>query len=225
MNLTPTTAVGDIAAGHPKSLKVFHRHGIDFCCGGRRPLSEVCAKSGLDPQTVLDQIAALECVPDEGPNWEQEPLPALIDHLIERYHRPMDEELPRIEAMARRVNTVHGSKDPTRFSGILTTFLALRDELVPHMVKEETILFPWIRTGRGAEAATPVRVMLIEHESVGGMLHKLRELTEDYQPAPEACGTWRALFQALGDLELDLMEHIHLENNILFPRALQAVAA
>lgn len=225
MSLSPTTAVGDIAAGHPKSLKVFHRHGIDFCCGGRRPLADVCAKSGLDPQTVLDQIALLEAEPSHEPNWEQQPLPALIDHLIERYHRPLDEELPRIEAMARRVHAVHGSKDPTRFEGILNTFLALRDEVVPHMATEETILFPAMLAQSGAQAATQVQALRTEHDAVGAMLHKLRELTDDYQPAPEACGTWRALFQALADLELDLMEHIHLENNILFRRAVQAEAA
>lgn len=225
MTLLSTTAVGDIAAGHPKSLKVFHRHGIDFCCGGRRPLAEVCATSGLDPQLVLDQIAALEREPGSEPNWEQQPLTELMDFITERYHRPLDEELPRLEAMARRVLTVHGNKDPQRFQSLVKTFLALRDELVPHMAKEESILFPWIRTGRGAEAQTPVRIMLIEHEAVAGMLHKLRELTDNYQPPPEACATWRALWHGLGDLELDLMEHIHLENNILFRRAMQTEVA
>jgi len=225
MHLSPTTAVGDIAAGHPKSLKVFHRHGIDFCCGGRRPLAQACEQSGVDPQAILDAIAELEQQPGIEPNWEDASLSALMDHITDRYHRPLDEELPRIEAMARRVHHVHGAKDPARFLGILKTFMALRDELVPHMAKEETILFPWIRTGRGAEAQTPVRIMLIEHEAVAGMLHKLRELTDHYQPPPEACGTWRALFQGLGDLELDLMEHIHMENNILFRRALQSQAA
>lgn len=218
--LTPTSTIGGIAAAHPKSVKVFQKLGIDFCCGGKRTLDEVCASSNLAVDDVLARIASAEQSP-ETQSWDEAPLNDLIDHILARHHEPLCEELPRIEGMARRVLAVHGPKDPEGLQAMVDTFVALRDDLVPHMEKEETILFPWIRSGRGAEAQGPVRVMLLEHERVGGLLRTLRTLTNDYKAPLGACGTWRALWQAFEDLEADLHEHIHLENNILFPRALQ----
>lgn len=215
--------VADLAARRPRSVAVLQRHGIDFCCGGRRPLAEACSKVGIEAVALLAEVDAAENNGDAGIRWDEVSLPALIDHLLARYHRPLDTELPRIEAMARRVLHVHGGRDPERFEKLLRLVVELRAELEPHMVKEETILFPWILGGRGRDAGAPVRVMLMEHEAVGALLAGLRETTDDYVVPLVACATWRALWQGLETLEADLHEHIHLENNILFPRALQEV--
>ena len=218
--LTRNIKVGELAALHPLATRVFARHQIDFCCGGGRPLSDVCEKQGLDVDTVMQEIAR-ELAPRENVvRWDQRPITELIDHIVNRYHAGLCEELPRLEAMARKVADVHGEKDPVRLPRLLQAVLDLRGELEPHMVKEEQILFPMIRRGQGSGANGPVAVMMREHETAGDLLKDIRELTNDYSVPPDACNTWRALWMGLEGLESDLHEHIHLENNILFPRAL-----
>ncbi len=219
--LTPDTTVGKIAVEHPLATRVLARHSIDFCCGGGKPLAEVCTRLGLDTEAVLKEIQQELASSDEPERrWDEAPLEDLIDHILTAYHRPLDEELPRLEAMARKVHKVHGEKDPERFAELLAVYLALKAELQEHMMKEEQILFPMIRQGRGAMASGPVSMMMHEHDSAGNALRRLRELTNDYQPPEEACTTWRALWHGLAALETAMHEHIHLENNILFPRAL-----
>jgi len=220
-DFTPETPVGELAAAAPLATRVFARHGIDFCCGGGLPLTEACAAAGKDIDDVMAELRAELAEPeDDTESWAGAPLPHLIDHILQTYHRPLDEEMPRIEGMARKVQQVHGDKDPERLGGIVTTFCALKSELEQHMMKEEGILFPMIRGGNGFMAEGPVGVMRYEHEEAGAMLRKLRELTNDYTVPEGACNTWRALWHALADFERSLHEHIHLENNILFPRAL-----
>ena len=160
------------------------------------------------------------CVVPLEQRWDEAPLEDLIDHIIATYHRPLEEELPRLEAMLRKVNQVHGEKDPERLAALLEVFIELKDELTSHMMKEEQVLFPMIIDGNGAMAMGPVNVMMHEHESAGDALKRIRILTDDYQPPDGACTTWRALWHGLGVLETELHQHIHLENNILFPRAL-----
>ena len=143
------------------------------------------------------------------------------DFTLTTYHRPLDEELPRLEAMARKVFTVHQDKDPERLGAIVSVYTGLKAELEQHMEKEEQILFPMIQQGDGFQADGPIAVMQEEHESAGAALRRLRELTNDYTVPPEACNTWRALWHGLAALEESLHQHIHLENNILFPRALK----
>ncbi len=217
-----STPVGRLAAAAPLATRVFARHGIDFCCGGGVPLGQACETRGVAVDAVLEELRAELREPSEdGRSWDGAPLPDLIEHILQTYHRPLDEELPRIEAMARKVHQVHGDKDPERLAKMLATFLALKADLEQHMQKEEQILFPMIRSGDGAMASGPVGVMEHEHEEAGGMLRTLRSVTDDYVPPEGACNTWRALWHGLADLERALHEHIHLENNILFPRALQ----
>ncbi len=221
LSLTPYTPVGQVAAEAPRLTRVFARHGIDYCCGGGIPLAEAARRKGIPVETLIDELTAEARGPaGAGERWSEAPLAALIEHIVSAYHRPLDEELPRLEAMARKVYQVHGAKDPQRLQGVLDTVLALRADLEPHMLKEERILFPLILRGQGGMAHGPVSVMTLEHEEVGALLARLRDLTDAYTPPEGACNTWRALWHGLADLETELHEHIHLENNILFPRAL-----
>ena len=221
MSITVETTVGRIAAEYPLATRVLARHKIDYCCGGGRPLNEVCEQKGLDTESIIEDIQK-EIENSDAPEiqWDKAPLNDLIGHILVTYHRPLHEELPRLEAMARKVSSVHGNKDPEVLSGILSVFLGLKDELDQHMMKEEQILFPMIKFGQGTTAHGPISVMLQEHDSAGEALTRLRELTNDYRVPENACNTWRALWHGLADLETSLHQHIHLENNILFPRAL-----
>jgi regulator of cell morphogenesis and NO signaling len=223
MSITQESRVGRLAAEHPLATRVFARHQIDYCCGGGRPIGEVCQEKGLDTEHVLEEIRReLETTNVSEENWNDHPLPELIDHILATYHRPLTDELPRLGAMARKVLAVHGDKDPERLAELVRVYEGLMFELVDHMAKEEQILFPMIRNGQGAFADGPVAVMLHEHDDAGAALKRLRELTNNYEVPAEACNTWRALWHGLAALEDDMHRHIHLENNILFPAALQA---
>jgi regulator of cell morphogenesis and NO signaling len=221
MSINATTTVGQLAAKHPLTTRVFARHGIDYCCGGGRPLGQVCDEKGLDTESVLQEIRKeLETPGCSDEHWDEAPLGDLIEHILAAYHRPLYEELPRLESMARKVLDVHRDKDPERLSELLSVYLGLKAELDQHMAKEEQILFPMIRQGQGAMADGPIAVMEHEHDSAATALRRLHELTGGYQVPAEACNTWRALWHGLAALEGSLQQHIHLENNILFPRAL-----
>ncbi|MEX1256203.1 MAG: iron-sulfur cluster repair di-iron protein [Gemmatimonadota bacterium] len=213
--------VGQLAAEYPATTRVFARYGIDYCCGGGRPLGEVCKKKGLDLDQVIDEVHAEIREPrDPGVNWGDAPLVDLIGHIIQTYHDPLTEELGRLETMARKVHKVHGERDPERLAELVSIVLKLRAELEDHMSKEETVLFPMIANGAGGVAASPISVMEHEHDDVASALRRLRALTDDYEAPEGACTTWRALWHGLASLEKSMQEHIHLENNILFPRAL-----
>ena len=223
MNITEQTAVGDIAGALPSSIRVFQRHGIDFCCGGRTPLGVACQDRGVSFTEVARAIAAADETPVER-DWSREPLPLLIDHIIATYHDSLREDLPRLELMAAQVARVHGAKD-ARLSRIDALVRELSVDLRLHMMKEEKVLFPALRVlarnGDSAAAiAAPIAVMEQEHDDAGAMLTDLRRLGDDYTPPLWACNTMKALYQGLSELESQMHAHVHLENNILFPRAL-----
>ena len=221
ITIQSSDTVGQVAKEHPLATRVFHRHGIDFCCGGGKPLDEACAKRGVDITAILDEIhRELETATEPEQRWDQAPLDQLIDHIVGTYHDALREELPRLEGMASKVLKVHFDTDPARLTQLHTVFSNLKDELEQHMLKEEQILFPMIRNGKGAMAVGPVSVMEDEHTSASEALESLRQLTNDYEVPEYACTTWRALWHGLAALEESLHQHIHLENNILFPRAL-----
>lgn len=217
--LAPTTTIGELAANRPSSTRVFFRRGIDFCCGGGRTLEEACRRRGLDPQEVLREIEQEFARGEQPANWTERSQAELIQHIVAHYHEPLREELHRLDSMATKVLRVHGEKDPERLTQLAATFCALKDELLPHLDKEERILFPWILSGRPVPQGGPIERMMYEHERAGQLLERLRELTGNYAVPPGACNTWRALWNGLETLDRDLHEHIHLENNILFPRA------
>lgn len=223
MSITIDSTVGAVAAQYPLATRVFARHDIDFCCGGGRPLRDACEKRGLDTDAVIREIEKeIETAPFSPERWDTAPLNDVIDHILSAYHRPQLEEVRRLEAMARKVLAAHADKDGERLSEVLRVFVALQGELLEHFAKEEQILFPMIRAGQGAMADGPVSVMHQDHDGAAAALRRLRELTNDYQVPAEACTTWIALWRGLEAFEESLHQHIHLENNILFPRALQS---
>ncbi len=223
MTINIESTVGQIATEYPLATRVFARHNIDYCCGGGSSLGEVCNQNGLETDAILTEIQnEIKTQESTDNQWDKEPLTDLIDHILATYHRPLDEEMPRLEFMVRKVYNVHGDKNPEMFSELRQVYLALISELKTHMMKEEQILFPMIKRGDGGMANGPINVMLQEHDSAGNALKRIRELTNNYQVPEEACNTWRALWYGLEALEESLHQHIHLENNILFPRALKS---
>ncbi|HSL82802.1 MAG TPA: iron-sulfur cluster repair di-iron protein [Thermoanaerobaculia bacterium] len=243
MDITPDTHVAKIATRHPGTIRVFQRHGIDFCCGGKRPLADASAEQGLDLEALRRELAAAAAGPEaDERDWDEAPLAELVDHIVTRFHDRLREELPRLAAMADRVLTVHGEKHPDVLPALARTFHGLRAELESHTMKEEQILFPWIcemergATGGasrgcgvaglpggagvpGASVEGPIAVMEAEHDDAARALAELRRLTGGFQPPTGACTTFRGLYHGLAELEADTHRHIHLENNVLFPRA------
>jgi regulator of cell morphogenesis and NO signaling len=218
--IRPEDTLADLAVTLPGASRVFHRHELDFCCHGRISLEAACAERDLDPAALAREIER-EAREDAGfERWDERPLEELIDHILLRFHAPLREELPRLLAMARRVEEVHGKK-PSSPKGLGDLFEGMACELESHMQKEEQVLFPLVRAGQGRMARMPIQVMEAEHVDVGKDLARIREITADFTAPEEACGTWRALYLGLEELELELMRHIHLENNVLFPRALR----
>jgi len=231
MTITPETQVSEIVTHHPGATKVFHRHGIDFCCGGKRPLGEACEERRLDPDQILGEIAAVADGNSEERDWSTDHLTDLVMHILSRYHAPLREELPRLQEMADKVANVHGKNHPEALP-LAERFRELKEELASHMLKEEQVLFPYVARLETAAAAGrpvgpspfgtvagPISVMEAEHEHAGRLLAEMRRLTSDYQLPTDACNTFRALYHGLEELERDLHLHIHLENNVLFPRA------
>lgn len=217
------TRMGHLVGTVPGAWHVLLKHRLDFCCGGGKTLQEACEKRGLDPSAVIHELEAQEALtrdPHGLVGWDERPLPELIDHILDHYHVPLKESLPHLKEMARKVLRVHGSSDPERLKALHQTVLELSSELLVHMAKEENILFPWIRSGNGRHARSPIHVMLHEHDVAGEMLEEISELTQGFTPPEGACRTWQTLYKALEELDGSLRRHIHLENNVLFPRAL-----
>lgn len=211
--------LGHVATVHPASTLVFLRHRLDFCCGGGRRLGDACQTAGIDAARVISEIEAEEAE-KVADRWDDKPLPQVVDFILTRYHTPLRVDLPALIEAARRVERVHGSK-PTCPHGLAALLQQLTTELEQHMGKEEQVLFPAISAGKvGGAIHMPIRVMMQEHDDHGAHLVRLRHLTSDFVPPEGACATWRALYTGLAKLEAELMEHIHLENNVLFPRAL-----
>lgn len=227
---TTQNRIGEIVTGHPALARVFEQFGIDYCCGGKQSLEAACRAKGHEPQTVIDALAGALEVPTEAPPVDAATmtLTDLADHIERTHHHYLREELPRLEGITRKVAAVHGEKDP-RLHSVHETFLALKQELSMHMIKEESILFPMIRQLEAGTAppsfhcgsiANPMDQMELEHQHAGSALTLLRELTDNYVPPEGSCNTYRVMLHALAHLEQDLHTHIHKENNILFPRAL-----
>jgi regulator of cell morphogenesis and NO signaling len=216
-----TDSLADLAVTHPAASRVFRRHGLDFCCHGRRPLSEACAERNLAADEVVAEIAREQAGAAERPRWEERPLEELIRHIVDVYHLRLRAELPELVSLAAKVERRHAEKASCP-RGLRAHLEEVHQAVLAHLAKEEQILFPMILAGRGRNAAAAITVMESEHVDHGANLEKTRQLTADLVPPQEACPTWKALYLRLEQLESELMEHIHLENNILFRRVLAA---
>jgi regulator of cell morphogenesis and NO signaling len=232
MDIATDTRVADLAVAHAGTIRVFQAYGIDYCCGGRRALSEVCRERGLDFAAVSEAVRAA-MAPAAAPvfDWAGAPLDDAADRIVAVYHVPLRAELVRLGEMADKVRRVHGERHPEVFE-VAASLQALVEDVTPHMMKEERMLFPYLarlaaaaRAGRATggspfgTVANPIRVMEAEHEAVGEIVAGLRRTTGGYTAPEDACNTFRGLYHGLAALERDLHEHIHVENNIVFPRA------
>ncbi len=218
---TITQTLGDIAETIPSAKRVFLRHELDFCCGGARTLETACTRAGLDAEAIAREIDDTAGRGGVTKSWQVRPLDELTVHIESHYHQALRNDVPALIQAAIRVEKVHAGK-PNVPVGLADTLACFWDEMLGHMNKEETILFPMIRRGaRGESVYMPVRVMEEEHDQHAESLARLRELTGNYQVPENACGTWRALYEGLATLQAELMDHIHLENNVLFLRAVR----
>lgn len=232
MEITSEIAVRDIAIGIPSAIPVLEQFNIDYCCAGKHTLAEACAKRGLSVTPVLQE---LERQRQRGASpetdWQTAPLKQLIKHIVEKHHVFTRRQLELVRELAAKVERRHGNSHPEAFQ-VSTAIASISAELTHHFSCEEEMLFPYIARLGGNERPAlppvfdsveqPVTRMMKEHDKTGDEFRQLREITNNYQPPADACTTYRALYRALEDLEQDLHRHIHLENNILFPRALAA---
>ena len=207
--------LADIASTLPGATALFRAEKLDFCCGGKVSIAEAMAAKQKDPAPLRARLAALEAAapPSDGPEDTDD----LIDMILIRFHETHRRELPELVKLARRVEAVHRDVASVP-AGLADLLQHISDELESHMQKEEQILFPMIRSGGHPMIAGPISVMLAEHDDHGANLRKLEALTNDFTPPADACTTWRALYVGARKLTDDVMEHIHTENNILFPR-------
>ncbi|MBN1612101.1 MAG: iron-sulfur cluster repair protein YtfE [Polyangiaceae bacterium] len=211
--------LGEMVAADPAVARVFQRYRLDYCCGGKQSLRQACAAQNVDAEVVLREIAGAGAVAKDEARWAERPLDELIAHIIDRYHAPLRVELPRLVELARKVEQVHAD-NPDRPEGLADLLVDVQSAVESHLAKEEQILFPLVLAGRAQNAYMPVQVLTQEHEDHGQNLRRIRELTRDFDLPGHACASWQELYRSLAELEVDLMDHIHLENNILFPRAL-----
>lgn len=228
MDITRHSQVSDVAAHLPATVRVFQQHGIDFCCGGKRPIADACAERGLDAEAVVGELRASAAAGRPERDWTEARLTDLVRHIQARFHEPLRQELPRLAAMLARVVERHGDRHPEVLLPLERTFDGLQRELLDHMQKEDAILFPAVVAleagGAGVQTADwidqPIEVMEAEHENAGRALERMRDLTQGYMPPAGACPTFRGLYYGLAELEREMHLHVHLENNILFPRAI-----
>jgi len=220
---TLTDRVSRWATEIPSASRVFMRHQVDYCCGGARSFREACESVGADAQRVAEEIQSEEAATarrEQPVRWDQRPLAELVDHIVSAYHRPLDEELPRLETMMGAVLRAHRDKDPERLEALADVLDELFTDLRDHLRKEEDTIFPWVRRGAADNAGITVTALVADHETAAVALQQIRILTDTFAPPPDACGTWRAFYAGLEAFDRTLRQHVHLENNVLFPRAL-----
>lgn len=228
-SIEPSKTVGQLVAERPSRARVFEQFGIDFCCGGKMPLSDACAERKLDTESIVAALreADSKAADTDEPDWTRATLSALIAHILQKHHAYLRNELPRLAKMVAKVHDVHGERHP-ELAEVRQTYDGLHVELASHMMKEEQILFPLIEAMESSQSLeathcgsvnNPISMMEHEHDSAGAALARMRSLTGDFAPPEDACNTYRVLLDGLAELEADLHRHIHKENNILFPRA------
>jgi regulator of cell morphogenesis and NO signaling len=236
MTVTSEKSVRELALENPASTRVFEKLGIDYCCGGKKSLEEACHAANLNLEQVLASIEqasqpALESQKEQ--NWHAEPLAVLIEHIKKTHHRYTREVIARLGPLFEKVCSVHGERHPELLK-VYEAFKGLARELDTHLMKEEMILFPYISKMEAAvggkeslapapfgSVQNPVSMMEHEHDSAGNALRGIKHASNAYSAPADACISYQTLYQALAAFETDLHQHIHLENNVLFPRAVE----
>lgn len=225
--IDPAMTLAQVVNVDPALARELERRKLDYCCGGGRTLAEASAAQGLDVDTVVAELSELAS-PGQAEPWLDLPPAALAEHIVSTHHRYLWDELPRLAALVDKVATVHGGNHP-ELAEVQRLFHALRAELEPHLLKEERVLFPLIERLATADTrpeahcgtvGNPIRVMLAEHDQAGELLAALRSVSGDYVAPADGCGSYRALYAGLAEVEADTHLHIHKENNVLFPAAL-----
>jgi regulator of cell morphogenesis and NO signaling len=232
MTLVETNTIGEYVAQDFRTAAVFAKYGIDFCCKGNRSIEDVCAKNGVNENQLLDELhAVLESKNDVGIDFNSWPLDLLIDYIEKTHHRYVEEKSPVIIQLLDKLCNAHGNNYPELFE-VNKLFKASVEELSVHMKKEEQLLFPFIRKMMDATKShdtiykpifgtvkNPIASMMDEHENEGVRFRKIAQLTNKFSLPEDACNTFRVAFSMLKEFEQDLHKHIHLENNIVFPKA------
>jgi regulator of cell morphogenesis and NO signaling len=231
MSATLERTIGELVAERPARARVFEGFKIDYCCGGKKPLADACQAKGIDPKVVLKMLAIVdETAPREERDWTAATMTDLCDNIESTHHAYLKRELPRLEFLARKVADRHGDHRPELVE-LRDVFLRMKAEMDSHMFKEEQVLFPLCRQLDTAEAPfathcgsvqNPIRVMMQEHDDAGDALGRRSELTGGFVAPADACNTFRAYFDALAELERDMHRHVHKENSVLFPKAVEA---
>lgn len=235
MTLNLSETVRDIAVQNPESVRVFESLGIDYCCGGKRPLKEACERANVSTERVLEMLqgaASDQDLEDLG-RWPTASIAELSEYIVATHHRYVRRETPRLETLLEKVAAKHGDAHP-ELATIKETFSAMAQELFAHTLKEEQVLFPYLTKLEAAvlthapvppaffgSVRNPIARMLADHDDAGELLTVLRDLSENYQVPAGGCPSYHALYRGLEEFERDLHRHVHLENNILFPRAVQ----
>jgi regulator of cell morphogenesis and NO signaling len=221
--------IGDIVARFPKAGEIFTGYGIDFCCGGHRPLSEAIGEQGLDEAEVLGRLGKSyqETLGRERKDvdWRQEPTADLVDHILNTHHVFMRRELPQLSELSTTILRVHGASHGEVLSKVHRLFHNLKMEIDQHLIKEEEIVFPLIRGYAENPASSQLErlvelngELMKEHDGAGDVLKELRKVTDQYSVPADGCATYEMTYRKLEEMESNLFQHIHLENNILFPR-------
>jgi regulator of cell morphogenesis and NO signaling len=232
MTISPNDLVCDLAINNRSAIPLFERLGIDYCCNGQRSLARVCESAGLDAGAIIDELSHTT-EPAQISLLTSKPLGELCAYIVRYHHQITRDELERLGGLAAKVASRHGENHP-ELAGVADAFRRLSDDMLPHMMKEESILFPFVtqleqEIKSGAQLTppffgtvqNPIRMMLAEHDVVGDILRELRSLSNGYQVPEDGCTSYRALYDGLSALELLTHEHIHIENNIAFPRAVE----
>lgn len=216
-------SLGSLARSIPGATALFDANRLDFCCAGNKTLRKAAEERGLDAAALAARLDAMRATAPQGRDWRTAPAGELIEHIVERFHDRHREQLPELIRLARRVEEVHAGR-PGCPAGLADHLQAMQQELESHMMKEERILFPMLARDMRPQAQGPISVMRFEHEQHGEALEEMAALTNGIVAPSGACNTWRALYLGLQTLRNDLIEHIHLENNILFDESAAAEA-
>ncbi|HEY8936815.1 MAG TPA: iron-sulfur cluster repair di-iron protein [Cyclobacteriaceae bacterium] len=225
--------VADIALSFPQALEILNRYNLDYCCGGKKLFTKVCEKAGLNPESVWEEIllARIHVGPDNYMRFDTWEAPLLIDFIVQHHHHYVRDAIPQILALLDKVCNAHGNDSPFLLT-VKENFNKLAVELLNHLPKEEEVLFPAIRkifhNGTSqlesniskSHLKSPIVIMEDEHEIAGQLIKSIRALTSNYTPPTFACPTFKLIYIMLSQFDKDLMQHVHLENNILFPKVL-----